>query len=146
MKPVLKFITGLGRRVSDCYRVVTGAAQDAWNFLTTTFRGYSAPYQTRIVEAYLPKNLEHRVLYVVREDGLSEQAAMICPCGCGAVLHMNLLPDERPCWQVAHHADGTATLSPSVWRKKECGSHFWFQRGIVRWCTSESDSSWRITK
>jgi len=68
------------------------------------------------------------------EDGFQEQAAMICPCGCRSVLHMNLLPDERPCWRVTRHDDGTATLHPSVWRKKECGSHFWFRNGRVVWC------------
>ena len=82
--------------------------------------------------------LRERTLYVVQEDGFVEQAAMLCPCGCGRVLHMNLIPDERPCWNLTRHADGTATLHPSVWRKKDCGSHFWFQRGRVQWCRSET--------
>jgi hypothetical protein len=92
------------------------------------------PYKTEIVEDALPKTLEHRILYIVRDDGYFEQAAMVCPCGCGRVLHMNLLPDERPCWRFTDHQDGTATLHPSVWRKKDCGSHFWFRRGRVIWC------------
>ena len=57
-----------------------------------------------------------------------------CPCGCGRVLHMNLLPDERPCWRVTRNVDGTVTLHPSVWRKKDCGSHFWLRNGRIRWC------------
>ncbi|TKW76928.1 MAG: hypothetical protein DI543_18380, partial [Bradyrhizobium icense] len=57
------------------------------------------------------------------------------PCGCGSVLHMNLLPDERPCWEVTQHGDGTASLHPSVWRQKDCKSHFWFRRGRVQWCS-----------
>jgi hypothetical protein len=87
-----------------------------------------------VVEDALPKQLKRRTLYIVEEDGFQEQAAMICPCGCGSVLHMNLLPDERPCWRVSIHDDGTGTLHPSVWRKKECGSHFWFRKGRVVWC------------
>ncbi|MFD1328853.1 DUF6527 family protein [Mycoplana ramosa] len=59
---------------------------------------------------------------------------MICPCGCRAVLHMNLLPDERPCWRVTRHMDGSTSLHPSVWRQKECKSHFWFRKGRVKWC------------
>lgn len=59
---------------------------------------------------------------------------MLCPCGCGRVLHMNLLPDERPCWRVTRHEDGSASLHPSVWRKKDCGFHFWFKKGQVKWC------------
>ena len=89
-----------------------------------------------MIEEALPRVLGRRILYVVQEDGYREQAAMVCPCGCGRVLHMNLLPDERPCWRLTEHSDGTASLHPSVWRKKDCGSHFWFRRGRVEWCRS----------
>lgn len=97
------------------------------------------PYRTVIVEDVLPKTLKPKTLYVVQDDGFLEQAAMICPCGCGRTLHMNLLPDERPLWKFTRHDDGTATLHPSVWRKKDCGSHFWFRKGRVQWCTAEAD-------
>ncbi|HER26686.1 MAG TPA: hypothetical protein ENI69_06215 [Rhodospirillales bacterium] len=92
------------------------------------------PYGTIIVEETLPDRLKGRTLYIVEEDGFQEQAAMICPCGCKRILHMNLIPDERPCWRLTRHEDGTSTLQPSVWRKKDCGSHFWFRRGRVQWC------------
>ncbi|MEQ1809375.1 MAG: DUF6527 family protein [Terricaulis sp.] len=95
---------------------------------------FVAPRKTIVVQENLPHVLEERVLYVVEEDGYREQAAMICPCGCGSTLHMNLLRDERPCWTVTLHGNGTASLHPSVWRKKECGSHFWYRKGRVRWC------------
>jgi hypothetical protein len=101
------------------------------------------PYRTLIVDGDLPKNLHRRTLYIVQEDGFFEQAAMTCPCGCKRTLQMNLLTDERPCWRVTRHDDGTATLHPSVWRKKDCKSHFWFRRGRVQWCrewqVSDSD-------
>lgn len=99
-------------------------------------RIWSPPYRTFIVEESLPPSLRKRTLYIVEEDGYQEQAAMICPCGCGAILHMNLLTDARPCWHVTQHDDGTASLHPSVWRKKDCRSHFWFRRGRVHWCRS----------
>ena len=95
------------------------------------------PYRTVVVEEYLPSKLKGRTLYVVEEDDFEEQVAMLCPCGCGLVLQMNLLTDERPCWQLTRHSDGTATLHPSVWRKKDCGSHFWFRKGRVQWCVDE---------
>jgi hypothetical protein len=91
-------------------------------------------YRTLFVEDMLPKSLRRCTLYIVREDGILEQAAMSCPCGCGRVLQMNLLSDERPCWQLTQHNDGSATLHPSVWRKKDCGAHFWFRRGRIQWC------------
>jgi Family of unknown function (DUF6527) len=92
------------------------------------------PYRTLMVEESLPKKLKRRTLYVVREDGFEEQAAMLCPCRCRRVLQMNLLQDERPCWRLIRHMDGTASLEPSVWRKRDCGSHFWFRHGRVEWC------------
>lgn len=95
-------------------------------------------YRTLLIAGQLPVILKKRTLYIVQEDGFLEQAAMICPCGCKKTLHMNLLPDERPCWHVAQHKDGTTSLHPSVWRKKECGSHFWFRRGRVQWCRAIS--------
>lgn len=94
---------------------------------------FNRPYRIMVVEESLPAQLRKKTLYVVQEDGFLEQAAMLCPCGCGQTLHMNLIPDERPCWQLTQHSDGTATLYPSVWRKKGCRSHFWFRRGRVQW-------------
>lgn len=95
------------------------------------------PYRTIFVEEHLPRRLKGHTLYIVEEDGFEEQAAMFCPCGCGRVLQMNLLTDERPCWRVTRHRDGTATLHPSIWRKKDCGSHFCFRKGRVEWCLDE---------
>lgn len=91
-------------------------------------------FVTVSVEDLLPASLEAFTLYVVSDDGFLEQVAMLCPCGCKRLLHMNLLHDERPCWTLTLHQDGTASLFPSVWRKKDCGSHFWLKRGIVQWC------------
>jgi Family of unknown function (DUF6527) len=99
-------------------------------------------YQTVFVEDVLPKNLRRRTLYVVQEDGFLEQAAMVCPCGCARVLQMNLLPDERPRWKLTTHSDGSATLHPSVWRQKDCRSHFWFRRGRIQWCEKTTASRW----
>ncbi len=91
-------------------------------------------YSTFVVEEELPKKLKKRALYVVQEDGYVEFAAMLCPCGCGKILYMNLLTDERPCWRVKIHKNNTASLHPSVNRQKGCCSHFWFKKGRVVWC------------
>lgn len=113
-----------------------------WRWLVGLFVGgshsqESTPYGTRVVEESLPEDLVSKTLYVVDDDGFLEQAAMLCPCGCQRILHMNLLPDEHPFWQLTLHADDTATLYPSIWRKKDCMSHFWFRRGQVIWCNDE---------
>lgn len=95
---------------------------------------FDRPYKTCVVTGGLPSKLKPRTIYIVEEDGFEEQAAMLCPCGCKRVLHMNLIPDEHPCWTARRHSDGTVTLHPSVWRTKDCGTHFWFRGGRVTWC------------
>lgn len=94
----------------------------------------SAPVHRTELVGELPQELEFHVLYIVEDDGFLEQAAMICPCGCANTLHMNLLPDERPCWRVEQHPDRTVSLFPSVWRQVGCRSHFWFRKSRIYWC------------
>lgn len=120
--------------MSRLLRIVTAAAKAARRTWAGIRGFFARPYRTLIVEERLPPRLRNRILYIVEEDGYEEQAAMMCPCGCRRVLHMNLLADERPCWRVTRHDDGTASLHPSVWRKKECKSHFWLRKGHIQWC------------
>ena len=81
------------------------------------------PYQTMYVED-LPEKLKRKTIYIIRDERFIEHASLLCPCGCGALLHMNLIPDERPCWFVTSHKNGAVSLKPSVWRQKGCRSHF----------------------
>jgi len=96
----------------------------------------TSPYETVSVQSDLPELIESNKLYIVQEDGENWHASMICPCGCGVVLHMNLLPDDDPCWTIEQHWTGLSSLRPSVWRQKTCRSHFWFIKGRIRWCGS----------
>lgn len=73
------------------------------------------------------------VVYVIGHDEHIWEAAMRCPNGCGRTLSMNLLPTEKPCWSLKEHADGTASLSPSIWRKTDCGCHFFLRHGRIEW-------------
>lgn len=98
-----------------------------------------APLYVKRVEE-LPDNLDPRAVYLVGEGEYLWFAAMVCPCGCGATLHMSLMPDSRPRWEVTEHADGTITLDPSVWRVKDCRSHFFLRRGQIIWCSATTPS------
>ena len=82
----------------------------------------------------LPETLPRRGVIVAREEGELWSAGMMCPCGCGDLLELALLEEARPRWSVGVDRCGRASLSPSVWRKTGCGSHFWLRRGRVRWC------------
>lgn len=74
------------------------------------------------------------VIYVIKDAGITWGAAMACPGGCGQVLHMNLIPDSKPVWQLTEELDGAASLHPSVWRQEGCGCHFVLRRGRIEWC------------
>lgn len=103
-----------------------------WEFRRLLLRRPPPYLVERVTE--LPEGLAARKLYVVGEGEHKWYTAMLCPCGCGATLHMNLLPESRPRWRLSEHRDGTATLHPSVWRTKDCRSHFFLRRGAVDWC------------
>jgi hypothetical protein len=81
-----------------------------------------------------PHKLDRATVYLAGENNNLWAAAMICPCGCGDVIELNLLKQARPCWSVREHSDGTLTLAPSVWRQKGCRSHFILRRGRIDWC------------
>ncbi len=84
----------------------------------------------------LPEQLQPRCVYVVGEGSYLWYVAMLCPCHCGATIHMSLMPEGRPKWQLTEHRDGTITLIPSVWRTKDCKSHFFLRAGLIQWCNS----------
>ena len=89
------------------------------------------PLKTFLVSE-LPDILEPNTVYVIGEEGYKWCAALLCPCGCNKMLQMNLLTGH-PRWHLTEHWNGTVTLHPSVWRKKECCSHFYLRRGRIIW-------------
>lgn len=100
------------------------------------FTGRSRPFRT-VFRKEIPDCLEKNVIYICGEGGHLWFAAMRCPCGCGETLQMSLHKEGRPRWELIRHSDGTVSLRPSIWRKRGCGSHFFFERGRVKWCSGE---------
>ena len=82
----------------------------------------------------LPKRLPRRNLVLAREDKEDWCVGMRCPCGCGDTIELLVIKEAKPRWDIAVNAKGQPTLSPSVWRKTGCRSHFWLRRGRVEWC------------
>ncbi len=95
------------------------------------------PYRVERVEDFPDRLRDHRV-YIAGENGHAWAAAMRCPCGCGDVIHMNLLPESRPRWTVEERPDGVVTLHPSVWRRKGCRSHFFVRGGEIVRCAEQA--------
>ena len=90
------------------------------------------PLETTEV-ADLPVHLDPTAIYLVGEDTETWFVAMQCPCGCNATLFMSAV-EGQPRWNIQRHWNGTVSLSPSVWRKVGCRSHFRLRRGRVTWC------------
>jgi hypothetical protein len=91
------------------------------------------PYRTIFLED-LPDNLKPYTVYILGEGEYLWSAAMLCPCGCGEIVHISLHKEGRPRWEITNHKDGTVSFKPSIWRKDGCKSHFFLERGLIRWC------------
>jgi len=81
----------------------------------------------------LPEVLSPATIYLVGERRYVWSVAMLCPCGCGDMIHLNALPEIRPRWSVRRHRDGAVSLHPSIWRNTGCRSHFSLRRGRAVW-------------
>lgn len=104
--------------------------------LWRTVRRNPPQFDLRRVESH-PANLEPDIVYVIGDDECSWGAALVCPCGCRAVIQLSLVTDASPSWAVKQHQDGTFSLIPSVWRTKGCRSHFIVHRSRLLWCGTE---------
>lgn len=105
-----------------------------WFWCTWQFRSRDV-YATEIVKDF-PETLEPKCVYLVGEESIPWFAALVCPCGCGALIRLSLLKYDRPKWRAKRHLTGTVTLEPSIWRKSGCKSHFFVRRGRIVWATN----------
>lgn len=100
-----------------------------------TLQGGRKPrlYRTVKVEDF-PDKFIPETLYLAGEEGSLWGAALLCPCGCGERIEINLLKQARPCWTVHMSSNGVVSLTPSIWRQRGCGSHFFLRNGRIEWC------------
>src|SRR4028119_2288829 len=110
-----------------------------WHSLKRWLLRQPIPKRTIRVEE-LPDRLHPNCIYIVGEGAYKWYVAMLCPCGCGATLHMSLMPEGRPRWELTEHDDATVTLHPSVWRNQDCRSHFFLRRGSLQWPRARTTS------
>lgn len=75
------------------------------------------------VEEIQESNSKPGFVYVCHND---HKAELICPCGCGALITLNLYPYLKPSWKIS----GTS-ISPSIHRKIGCKSHFTITQGMA---------------
>jgi hypothetical protein len=75
-----------------------------------------------------PDVLKPNKVYLAGEANHYWGAALLCPCGCGETIQLNLLKEVRPCWKVKRNSKGAVTILPSIWRRNGCKSHFFCAR------------------
>jgi hypothetical protein len=92
--------------------------------------------QPLLATAYVddvPDQAVPRVVYLVGEGRDRWISCMSCPCGCGALLQLSLMANDKPRWQASVDWLGMTTLHPSVWRVVGCRSHFFLRHGRIEW-------------
>lgn len=93
------------------------------------------PRRLRVISGdSLPARLTMRAVYLAREDDEDWCVGMLCPCGCGRNIELLLIKEATPRWDLQVDGDGRPSLSPSVWLRDGCQSHFWIRHGRVKWC------------
>ncbi len=91
--------------------------------------------RVKIIEGDTPPELISCDNFVLaREDGEDWAIAFLCPCGCKDRLELVLIPEVKPHWVLKLDNADHPTLHPSVWRKTDCGAHFWVKEGRIIWC------------
>jgi hypothetical protein len=80
----------------------------------------------------LPDKLPSRRLVLLRDGDEDWCVGFKCPCGCGQRVELPLIQEAEPRWKLNVEQDGTPTLSPSVWLRDGCRSHFFVRRGKVQ--------------
>jgi hypothetical protein len=91
-------------------------------------------FKTKMVaENPLTNEIPTKTIVIVGAKDWNKWAFMKCPCGCGDVLTLSLMKSFEPNWQLSTDKKKRVTLSPSVWKKDGCKSHFFVQKGKLIW-------------
>ena len=96
-------------------------------------RGKKKIYRYEIVEE-LPGKIKQGIVYIFNNNEYHWQIAMLCPCRCKTVLYLNLVDDIHPYWKYRVDRHDRISISPSLYRKTGCRSHFFLRNGKIEWC------------
>lgn len=102
-------------------------------WLRQKYRFYTAIKFKIEVACDFPSIIPEKKILIVKEGTEPETLLFKCPCGCNADIYLNLLKDTRPNWGFYINKRGKITITPSVWRKSGCKSHFFVRNGKTLW-------------
>ena len=101
-----------------------------WRWLDQFFTRRERRLCTAIVDD-LPVTVRDDTVYIVGENGHYWCVVLACPCGCRALIQLNLVKSTKPCWSYDFDEEHTLSLHPSVWRTDGCRSHFFLRQGRI---------------
>lgn len=83
----------------------------------------------------LPENPKNKIFYIEGDKIKNDfwYGFLLCPCGCKETITLNLINDAKPCWNVSI-VENNFSVSPSIWKIKNCKSHFWIRDRKIFWC------------
>lgn len=102
-------------------------------YICRLFSRRRSSYTVRLLDDF-PDVILPNEFYVIGSSCHPQYAAFQCPCGCGRTVELNLNRASSPVWRLRWHLFGTVSLSPSVWRKDGCKSHFFLKKSRIYWC------------
>src|SRR5687768_14360554 len=76
--------------------------------------------------------LQPGVLVLVKPGDKPKSLKFVCPCGCGQVVSINLMPQAAKAWRISSEPSRGLSLWPSVWLDIGCRSHFILRRNRAR--------------
>lgn len=94
---------------------------------------YTSSKFTFEIKEDLPELIPEYKILIVKDGDKPDSLAFKCPCGCNSIILLNLLEDARPRWNYNLTNKGKISISPSIWRKFGCKSHFFIRESRVEW-------------
>ncbi len=101
--------------------------------MTFTHRDISYSKIVRVADqAEATRELHPGVLVLVMPGERPKSLKLLCPCGCGETVSVNLLPQTGRAWQIGYEPHRGLSLWPSVWLDVGCKSHFILRHNKAR--------------
>jgi len=93
---------------------------------------FSRKFKYELVKE-LPDDIPEKKILIIADGYQPDSLAFKCPCGCNNTIFLNLLLDAKPRWKYCITKRGNISISPSIWRKTGCRSHFYILKGRIIW-------------
>jgi len=115
-------------------KVLLGILERFRRFLWPSFQEFNLKYVEDIPDKY-----RGNIIYIIGTQNTTWLLTFLCPCGCQAKVHLNLLSSDSPFWNFTI-VKQRISINPSIRSKYGCKSHFWITKGRVRWFINHTEA------